>query len=158
MSFQFQCPQGHLLEGDESQAGQPVNCPVCQMLFLIPAPVAGPAHEPAPAEAAPAEEPRRPGPVFDAGTVTRPPDLLHIPCPKGHELEVPRDMLGQEVLCPQCESQFQLRERDSVEFKRKRDEEQARRDLRVGNAWLNWAIIIAVLVVLGLIILIASGR
>src|SRR2546426_1104931 len=43
MSFQFQCPQGHLLEGDPSQAGQAVNCPTCGMLFIIPAPLAAPA-------------------------------------------------------------------------------------------------------------------
>lgn len=151
MSFQFQCPQGHLLEGDESQAGQPVNCPVCQMLFLIPAPVAAPAAEPEPAPSEP--EPAK----FD---MKPPPEaqLVHIPCPQGHELEVPRDMFGQEVLCPHCQSQFTLRERDSVEWKRRHEEEQARRDLKLGNAWLNWAIIIAVLVVLGLGILIAMDR
>lgn len=157
MSFQFQCPQGHLLEGEESQAGQPVNCPVCQMLFLVPAPIVAPAAATAPAAAEETPEETK-APVFAAAEVAREPDLLHIPCPKGHELEVPRDMLGQEVLCPHCNAQFLLKERDSVEFKRRRDEEQTRRDIRLGNAWLNWAIIIAVLVVLGLIIMIASGR
>jgi uncharacterized membrane protein YvbJ len=67
-------------------------------------------------------------------------------------------MFGQEVLCPHCQSQFTLRERDSVEWKRRHEEEQARRDLKLGNAWLNWAIIIAVVVVLGLGILIVMGR
>jgi DNA-directed RNA polymerase subunit RPC12/RpoP len=139
-----------LLEGEESQAGQPVNCPVCQMLFLVPAPITAPAA----AVESPAETRM---PAFAPPDVAREPDLLHIPCPKGHELEVPRDMLGQEVLCPHCNAQFLLKERDSVESKRRHEEEQARRDIRLGNAWLNWAIIVAVLVVLGLIIMIASG-
>jgi len=158
MPFQFQCPQSHLLEGEESQAGQPVNCPVCQMLFLIPAPLAAPAASgPTQPGAAEPTVPSEPAPPAFTAPVVQEPDLLHIPCPKGHELEVPRDMLGQEVLCPHCGSQFLLKERDSIEAKRRHEEEQTRRDIRVGNAWLNWAIIIAVLVVLGLIILIASG-
>lgn len=154
MPFQFQCPQGHLLEGEESQAGQPVNCPVCHMLFLIPAPLAAPS--PAPADPNPPVAPMESAAPTFAAPITPEPELLHIPCPKGHELEVPRDMLGQEVLCPHCSSQFLLKERDSIEAKRRRDEEQTRRDIRVGNAWLHWAIIIAVLVVLGLIIMIAT--
>jgi hypothetical protein len=81
--------------------------------------------------------------------------LLHIPCPKGHELEVPRDMLNQFVECPQCQAQFTLRERDSVEFKKKHSAEMERRWEKTGQAWLQWAIIFAVLVVLGLITLIA---
>ncbi len=81
--------------------------------------------------------------------------VLHIPCPKGHELEVPRDMLNQFVECPQCQAQFTLRERDSVEFKRKHSAEMERRWEKAGQTWLQWAIIFAVLVVIGLVTLIA---
>ena len=42
MPFQFQCPQGHLLEGDKSQAGQQCHCPTCGMLFIIPQPIGAP--------------------------------------------------------------------------------------------------------------------
>ena len=173
MVFHFQCPQGHLLEGDESQAGQPCQCPVCQMMFLIPPPLAqqevpaasetavgttsasasfGAASTPSVSTESPPE------PLFDSKKGPAVLEIMHIPCPKGHELEVPRDMLGQDVLCPHCNSQFQLKEKNSIEFKRRQEEEQARRDLRAGNAWLHWAIIIAVLVVLGLIGMIATGR
>src|SRR5688572_6236857 len=48
MPFQFQCPQGHLLEGEPNHAGQQCNCPMCGMLFIIPAPFAAPAAPPAP--------------------------------------------------------------------------------------------------------------
>jgi hypothetical protein len=47
MPFQFLCPQGHLLEGIESQMGQQCQCPVCGMMFLVPF-VGGP-PQPAPA-------------------------------------------------------------------------------------------------------------
>lgn len=40
MPFQFMCPQGHLLEGHESQMGQQVQCPVCGTLLIVP--VVGP--------------------------------------------------------------------------------------------------------------------
>jgi hypothetical protein len=36
MGFKFLCPQGHLLEGDSSQAGQPCGCPECGTTFLVP--------------------------------------------------------------------------------------------------------------------------
>jgi hypothetical protein len=178
MSFQFHCPQGHLLEGDPSQAGQAVNCPTCGMLFLIPAPLAAPAQAqpgfgptfgppgdqapsrfahldaaPAPSATA-AMEPA--APVMEVPTSPEEPELLHIPCPNGHELETPVDMLEQEVLCPKCSVQFRLRKRDSVEFKRKRDEAERIKEIKTGNFWLNMAIVAAVLVgllVVGLIAL-----
>ena len=150
MAFQFQCPQGHLLEGDESQAGQQCNCPTCGMLFIIPpplpsAPVAPPAVDSAasfvPGEPAAAE-----------------PELLHIPCPNGHELETPVEMLDQEVLCPQCNAQFKLRRKDSVEFKKKRDQDEKIQLERAGSFWLNGAIVAVVLVVLILVGLVVMSQ
>jgi hypothetical protein len=76
------------------------------------------------------------------------PELLHIPCPNGHELETPVEMLDQEVLCPQCNAQFRLRRKDSVEFKKKKEQEESIRLEKVGRLWLNWAIVAIVLVVL----------
>src|SRR5208282_4615370 len=42
MSFQFCCPQGHVLQGDPSQVGQLFQCPMCGSSFLIPPPEMGP--------------------------------------------------------------------------------------------------------------------
>jgi len=151
MSYQFQCPHGHLLEGEPEQAGQPCNCPLCGTLFIIPPPPAEPELPPAPPEAA---GPEAGGANFDP-TGKSPQTLLHIPCPKGHELEVPRDMLDQYVECPQCQEQFHLREKNSVEYKKKKADELERKWDRRGQLWLNWSIAIAVMVVLGLITLIA---
>ncbi len=50
MPFQFMCPQGHLLEGHESQMGQQVHCPLCGTLLIVP--VVGP-QAPAATTAAP---------------------------------------------------------------------------------------------------------
>ena len=185
MSFQFQCPQGHLLEGDESQAGQQCHCPMCGMLFIIPQPIGTPAtavggapssagdrfaglrdeSQAAPAPGLPAGDPSAPfvpgGPsAAAANPIAGPaePELLHIPCPNGHELETPVEMLDQDVLCPQCNAQFRLRRKDSVEFKRKKELEEKIRLEKVGNLWLNWAIVAVVLVVLILIGLVVYSQ
>ncbi|HTN75872.1 MAG TPA: hypothetical protein VL096_11520 [Pirellulaceae bacterium] len=164
MAFQFQCPQGHLLEGDESQAGQTCQCPMCGMAFIIPAPLYAPTGPYAQPEATPEPQPMFPGVGTGGPVVTpeeeRPPALLHIPCPNGHELETPLDMLDQDVMCPHCGVQFRLREKDSVEFKKKRQLEDERRLERSSKLWFTWAIVIAVGVLIFLITLIAlqAGR
>jgi hypothetical protein len=194
MPFQFQCPQGHLLEGEESQAGQPCHCPMCGMLFIIPQPIAAAAPSfpsvgapgggapfrfgdrfdgiggGAPAAeagqvAGPAGDPSAPYvPMPDAGPAVSPmaapaePELLHIPCPNGHELETPVEMLEQDVLCPQCNAQFRLRRKDSVEFKKKKEQEEAIKLEKAGNLWLNLAITAVVLVVLILVGLVVFSQ
>lgn len=97
------------------------------------------------------QAPRATGP---AGSPAKEEVLLHIPCPNGHELEVPSEMLEQEALCPTCQVQFRLRAKDSVEHKRRQQEAYERRQYKLGQAWLNWSVGIAVVVVLGLLTLI----
>ncbi|MBC7856804.1 MAG: hypothetical protein IAF94_25520 [Pirellulaceae bacterium] len=185
MSFQFQCPQGHLLEGETSQAGKAVNCPTCGMLFLIPAPLAEPVPESVaqnygPMFGPPGEQPASrfahlgtgtatddappvdasAGPVMEEPEAPAEQELLHIPCPNGHELETPLDMLEQEVLCPQCNAQFRLRKKDSVEYKRKKAEAEQLKEIKTGNLWFNIAIVAAVLVgilVMGLVAMTMMG-
>ena len=89
----------------------------------------------------------------DVGAVTnldQPEELsiLHIPCPNGHELETPRDMLNKEAMCPFCDSRFHLLERNSVEFIRKKELAEQLEDHRAGKRWLNWAIIFIVIALL----------
>jgi glutaredoxin len=89
--------------------------------------------------------PPPPTPTFEL----REPELLHIPCPQCKKmLETPVEMLDQDVLCPHCQAQFQLRRRDSVEFKRKKEQEAQIREFKAGKTWLNLAIVVVVLVVL----------
>ena len=42
MSFQFLCPNGHLLQAEDQDVGQIVNCPVCATAMAIPSNPAGP--------------------------------------------------------------------------------------------------------------------
>lgn len=179
MAFQFLCPQGHLLQGEDSQAGQQCSCPYCGALFLIPQPVAAasPAGSVAP-QTPPAGPPPGPppGPAADSGsevfpgirtdgpppagsrTATLPaaadekPELVHIPCPSGHELETPREWLGQLAMCPFCKAQFRLRWKNSVEYRLRKQEELERKHARTARLWLQWSIGTAVVVVLGLIV------
>jgi rubredoxin len=188
MTFQFLCPQGHLLQGDPAHMGMQCQCPHCGMTFLIPTV----AIEPAAAEPAfpdfggseaggrrtgvydflgnlhqqPATAPRSEPEAIQVPGLTAPvvqteaeaaPRVLHIPCPNGHELETPWDMIGQEVLCPHCGAQFRLRAQDSLESL----EAQRRRDAQRGKAWFQWAVAAAVAVGIGVLVLIAvsmSGR
>jgi len=169
MNFQFLCPSGHLLEGDVTQAGQQCTCPTCGMLFIIPSPPAAPTASEPPSPEPPAGEfdlnaGFAPGiqsvdTAPDEGPVEAPfdPDgpgddgMLHIPCPNGHELETPVEMLDQDVLCPICNEPFRLRRQDSVEFKRQKEREREARERRFGETWFRWAIVMAVVVVGGLI-------
>jgi len=153
MTFQFECPNGHLLEGEPSMGGQECQCPQCGIDFLVPTPP--PEVAAAPPQAATDAPPVSTGPpAFDAYGASSGPRMLHIPCPSGHMLETPADMLNQDVLCPHCGVQFMLREKNSVEFKRRKEEELARREHLQGKKWLNWAIVIGVVVLLGLATLI----
>lgn len=171
MAFQFQCPQGHLLEVDESQVGQQCQCPMCGVTFVIPAPPGAspfgvspyspaPSFAPAPAVEAPSF-PFAPASGaaagFDPFSQPAEPRFLHIPCPQGHELEVPLEMVGQDVLCPHCQTQFRLRDKDSVEHQQKRRQEMELKDYKTGQLWMTWAVVIAVVVLIGLAVMIGMS-
>lgn len=36
MAFQFHCPHGHLLQGEEAHMGMQTQCPYCGVMFIIP--------------------------------------------------------------------------------------------------------------------------
>lgn len=154
MPFQFYCPAGHLLLGDEAEAGQVRNCPCCGAPFVVPQ--TGPTPEPSPPVGPTTNREIAAPPIVRPSVQTKPPDtapkevLVHIPCPAGHELETPREMLGQEALCPFCRVQFRLRLEDSVEYR----EEQERREREAGQKWLKAAIAAAVVVVGAVILMI----
>jgi hypothetical protein len=184
MSFQFTCPQGHLLEGDPAHAGMQSQCPLCGSMFIIPQPPAvdpygavAPQWSPGPGTAAPEvpgapipqlnvdpPQPSLPGEqtagqlVVDAPQQSPPeedPDrIVHILCPNGHELETPMSMIGSDAMCPHCEAQFQLRYEDSREYQEQKAKEREQREAAFGRKALQWAIAAAALVVIGLLALI----
>ena len=261
MPFQFYCPQGHLLEGHESQMGQQSQCPLCGSLFVMPVlpgaspemtpggplpaggwpgygqqavpgygqpmppgyappyppgqfppgqlpgyaggygaaagtppagwpgyvqqqaqqlPQVGPSGTPGPAGTLPVDEqssgfpfvqtepqaepasstpndassvsaaaaPDQPQPEAQKPEGKQEPRIVTIPCPKGHELQTPMDMVNQDVLCPLCGAQFHLRYEDSIEFKQEQAELRKRRAENLNRAALKWSIISAVVIVL----------
>ena len=178
MPFEFLCPNGHLLQAEESAVGQQCECPECAVPMLIPSPSA---PDPAPSAAgeasgassdhgasnqAAASPALRRGPDFSAlgeapsdhdpavaEMPLQPPEVLHIPCPNGHVLETPEEMVGEEALCPFCNTQFKLRYNASLEHLRQQEEEEERRERRAARAWLHWSIAAAAVVLLGVILL-----
>jgi len=82
--------------------------------------------------------------------------LYHVLCPNGHELETPREMFGQDAVCPLCRTQFHLCLEASREYQVEQAEKLAREERRLGRLWLNWAIAAAIAVILGVIFLIVA--
>jgi hypothetical protein len=78
--------------------------------------------------------------------------LLHIPCPNGHELEVPLDMLGQRAMCPHCQVEFRLRREKSVEYLR----QQEILDRKRAEFWFKLAIVAACVVGIVLLVMFAA--
>ncbi len=231
MTFQFKCPSGCLLEGEPTQAGSTIQCPLCSQWFVIPAPVAAapqhPAAQPLPPQQpiAPqhpsAQQPSAPqhpatpqhptlyqaAPHQPAGPQQPPPyqpaphqtqahpnapqaqqpapqqpaeqpteqavsyanspaasvlgegyRTLHFHCPSGHLVEAPRELAGQQATCPHCAQQFELLETESDEYKKKIEMVRRRREAKIGNAWLNWAIVVGILVFLGIAFLLIKSQ
>src|SRR5262249_34609611 len=103
------------------------------------------------------DEPRNPAastqptpPPIVRPPVTKHESLVHIPCPNGHELEVPLEMIGHRAACPHCGVQFRLKREDSVEFLH----QQEIIDRRRGNTWFQIAIIAASFVVMLLLVIV----
>lgn len=183
MTFQFLCPQGHLLEGEENLAGGQLTCPLCQTLFIVPDPPSGAPHAQTPADAGGfpgistgGETPQiNLGGVGDAMQQTAaaaetaaavevpepepepeedPNRIVRVICPEGHELHTPMSMLGQDAMCPHCETQFQLRYEDTLEYKEEQEARRQKREEAFNQGALKWSIAAAVLVSIGLITMI----
>ncbi|MBI3838888.1 MAG: hypothetical protein HY288_13275 [Planctomycetia bacterium] len=182
MTFQFLCPQGHLLQGEEAHMGMQCQCPQCGMAFIIPT-VERPSQSAAEDLIAPSQAPQvnlepvsQFDPAAEIGAKHQPPpdeakanldfsefavselgaaaaheSFLHIPCPNGHELETPLDMIGEQVLCPHCRAKFRLKREKSIEYLR----EQEIIDRRRARFWFQLAILAATFVGVLLLAMIA---
>jgi hypothetical protein len=172
MTFQFLCPQGHLLEGEEAHMGMQCQCPQCGTDFIIPtieqpgqSGARGPADESSELGLAPLQpdvgysEPVAAGPVDDGpvddgpiaaldlsdvasselGAAADAEQMLHIPCPNGHELETPLDMIGQRAACPHCGVEFRLRREKSIEYLHQQELIERRR----ARFWFQLAVMAA---------------
>lgn len=75
---------------------------------------------------------------------------LRIPCPNGHVLPVPESLLGQRVVCPQCNAFFQLAAEMSLEHRHEAERLRQEEEARQARLWLTRAIAAAALVVVAL--------
>jgi hypothetical protein len=189
MTFQFLCPQGHLLQGEEQHMGMQCQCPQCGVAFIIPTierPGAAPSLSGSSLDLAPIEDEKideeelapdlsglAPGQSglehlddeyfnsenLAAGSIEinevvdeLGETLLHIPCPNGHVLDVPLDMIGARVMCPHCRAEFRLKREKSIEYLR----EQELIDARRARFWFRLAILAASVVGIALIVMILA--
>jgi uncharacterized Zn finger protein (UPF0148 family) len=124
-------------------AGQSV-CPICRT------PAAPTASLKLPT--APAAMPRPPA----SSVGSTPAAITHrIPCPRGHVLKAGEHMLGQKVVCPECNDMFLLRKEDSLEQRRKQEKAQRAEEERMAKLWLSRAIWAAAFIVASLVGMIA---
>lgn len=83
-------------------------------------------------------------------------DLLHIPCPKGHILDVDKEMLGERVQCPVCHAVYDLKLENSLEYIQEKRHEMELEEARMGKVWIVRAVIATVILILFLGVLIFS--
>ena len=178
MTFQFLCPQGHLLQGEEAHMGMQCQCPQCGMAFIIPTVQPADTEAIVSSQAMPIDLDLRPDPdarrstagegsgigdegiaglelenldVSELDRAAAGDGMLHIPCPNGHELETPPDMIGQRVMCPHCHVEFRLRQEKSIEYIRR----QEILDHKRAQFWFRLSILAAALVSFALLIMFA---
>lgn len=103
--------------------------------------------------------PMQPVPAISSSRSTKMiPSVVHVLCPNGHALETPREMLGQDAICPHCDSEFRLCYETSIEYRKEKEEQEEDEEIEVGNLWLNVSIIAAVVVILGIVFLIVMAQ
>ena len=82
------------------------------------------------------------------------PKLVHIDCPRRHELITPLDTMGQDVMCPHCGDQFRLRYDHTREYLTEHHRNQEVQEEKLGRKWLTWAIVAGVMVLVMLVVMI----
>jgi len=83
------------------------------------------------------------------------PRILRIPCPRGHVLKAGEHLLGQQVVCPDCNEMFLLREDDSLERRQELKRLRQAEEERIAKLWLARAIWAAAFIVASLVGMIA---
>jgi hypothetical protein len=81
------------------------------------------------------------------------PNSFQIPCPNGHALETPPEMLGKFAMCPHCQAKFKLEREHSWEYLAQQRQRQAERDAQLSRISFHCAIVATVLTLLGVALL-----
>jgi uncharacterized Zn finger protein (UPF0148 family) len=93
-------------------------------------------------------------PLDDDSVQPAGPVVYRIPCPKGHVLDVREDLLGQQVVCPDCNTFFVLRATDSLEYRKEQTRRRQLAEERRAESWLKIAIWAAVIIGFSFIVMI----
>ncbi len=86
-----------------------------------------------------------------AAAPAKQPKTYRIPCPRGHVLTAKPHMLGQQVVCPECNELFALREEDSLEHRKRAEKARRADEERIAKLWLTRSIWAAAFIVASLV-------
>ncbi len=78
------------------------------------------------------------------------PRLLRVTCPRGHTLDAPCTLDGQDVVCPYCGSRFLFSYEKSEQYQRERPLFGAG-DGPARKSWIDWFTVAATATILGTI-------
>lgn len=144
MSFEFYCPNGHLLEGDDEQLGTQGRCPICGMLFRFPTTTLVARREKLRHDAAA----RGDGAKSEAAEPELPPEpivperrVIQVLCPKDHVLDMPEELLGTEVKCLKCKTRFVPTNERTVAYLRTKHRYETQKGEAQGRFWMGAAVL-----------------
>lgn len=78
-------------------------------------------------------------------------ERFRIPCPNGHVNVAPAHLVGTRVVCPKCNTPYELHLADSLEYRQVAEREAREREEKQAKKWLNRAIFAAVFIVVSLV-------
>lgn len=78
------------------------------------------------------------------------PSKFRVVCPRGHALKAGQHLFGQQVVCPECNEMFILREEDSLEHRKAREKARLAEEEQMAKRWLSRSIWAAAFIVASL--------
>lgn len=156
MSFEFYCPNGDLLEGDDEQLGTQGRCPICGSVFMFPKTTLVAAREKRRRDAQNAVDVAAVDAAVEADPPPEPlvlePRVIQVLCPNGHVLNTPEELLGSEAVCLKCKVRFSPTVERSVTYLRNKHRYETQKGAAQGRFWLGVAIVAATVVVTALVV------
>jgi len=164
MSFEFYCPEGHLLEGDDEQLGTQGRCPLCGTLFMFPKTTLMArqmrSKEQKPAVDRDVEEPKLSEIVAPRLGAAEPegPRIIKVLCPRNHIVDTLEELLGHDLTCPRCRVRFTpTTERSVTYLTNKHRYETAKAEVQ-SRFWLAIAIVVGTIAVMAFIVMAVYTR